>query len=112
MIDALRHEVPGVIAVPPQGGKFSRAAAAEPRVEAGQVWLPRPTTPGGRRILGREWVHDLIEQLAQFPHGAHDDDVDAFSQLLAKWASPLLPPGMTARLLRAGRDYRPPQRMF
>ena len=112
VLDAVRHIVPGVIGVAPAGGKFSRAAAAEPRVKAGQVWLHRPSTPDGRRIPGREWVADFVEQLAQFPHGAHDDDVDAFSQLVAKWASPLMAPGMRVRLLRAGRDYQPHRRIF
>ena len=85
VIDALKHEIPGVIAVTPEGGKYSRAAAAEPIVEAGNVYLPRPTTPNGAPIPGREWVLDFIEQLAAFPHAAHDDDVDAFTQLIARW---------------------------
>jgi hypothetical protein len=36
-------------------------------------------------VPGREWVLDFIEQLAMFPNGAHDDDVDAFTQLVARW---------------------------
>jgi predicted phage terminase large subunit-like protein len=85
VIDALRHEIRGVIAVPPEGGKYSRAAAAEPIVEAGNIYLPRPTTPVGAPIAGRAWVLDFIEQLAAFPYAAHDDDVDAFTQLVARW---------------------------
>lgn len=112
VLDVLRGEVPGVIAVQPHGGKFSRASAAEPRLEAGQVYLPRPTTPDGRGILGREWVDDFIEQLAQFPQGAYDDDVDAFSQLMVQWATPLMSAAMVVGLLRRGQDYRPPRRVF
>ena len=85
VIDTLKHEMSGVIAVTPEGGKYSRAAAAEPIVEAGNVYLPRPTTPNGTPMPGREWVLDFIEQLAAFPNAAHDDDVDAFTQLIARW---------------------------
>jgi predicted phage terminase large subunit-like protein len=88
VLDALRHDVAGLVAVEPEGGKYSRAAACEPRVEAGNVYLPRPTALNGRAIPERAWVHDLIEQLAIFPKGEHDDDVDAFSQLLIQWARP------------------------
>jgi len=40
----------------------------------------RPTV---RRRNGT--VRDFVYQLTIFPHGAHDDDVDAFTQLLARW---------------------------
>jgi predicted phage terminase large subunit-like protein len=85
VIEALSHEIRGVIAVTPEGGKYSRAAAAEPTVEAGNVYLPRPTMPSGAPLAARAWVLDFIEQLAAFPHGDHDDDVDAFTQLVARW---------------------------
>ena len=50
------------------------------------AWSHRaPTPPNGRRIPGPVWVDDFIEQLAAFPMGAHDDDVDAFTQLLLRW---------------------------
>jgi hypothetical protein len=29
---------------------------------------------------GAEWVEDFINELASFPHGRHDDQVDAFGQ--------------------------------
>ena len=92
VIDALQHQVPGLIAVNPEGGKFSRAWACEPRVEAGNVYLPRSTQPNGTPMPERAWVEDFIEQLAIFPKGEHDDDVDAFTQLLVQWASPAGPP--------------------
>jgi predicted phage terminase large subunit-like protein len=94
VLDFLKTSVPGLIGVQPEGGKYSRASACQPRVEAGQVYLPRPRTPSGTLIPGREWVEDFIEQMAQFPHGAHDDDVDAFSQLLVKWR--YCPSGLSA----------------
>ena len=63
VIDTLRHEIPGIIAVRPPGDKVQRATACAPRVEAGNVYLPRPTGPTGRRLPARAWVDDFIEQL-------------------------------------------------
>jgi hypothetical protein len=63
-----------VIAVNPEGGKISRAAAVSPQIEAGNVYLPHPAiTP---------WVEALIEECAGFPHAAHDDQVDSLTQAL------------------------------
>ena len=112
MIDTLRHEIPGIIAVRPQGDKVQRATACAPRVEAGNVYLPRPTGPAGRRLPARAWVDDFIEQLAAFPMGAHDDDVDAFTQLLLRWHPRRMSPEMVRRLLRAGSGPLPPRRRF
>ena len=87
IINVLSREVPGVIGVTPEGGKYARAQAAQPMIEAGNVWLPNPR-PHGRLILGREWVDDFMDQCCAFPTGAHDDDIDAFSQLVARCLQP------------------------
>ncbi len=84
IIDALKHKLSGLIPVQPQGGKLARAQAAQPRVEAGNVYLPNPR-PHGRLIPERAWVEDFTHQLTAFPYAVHDDDVDAFTQLLARW---------------------------
>jgi predicted phage terminase large subunit-like protein len=84
IIDALGHVVSGIVAVQPEGGKLARAQAVQPQVEAGNIYLPNPC-PGGRLVPGREWVEDFVHQLTVFPRGAHDDDVDAFTQLLVRW---------------------------
>jgi predicted phage terminase large subunit-like protein len=84
IIDALRRTIGGIIPVTPEGGKMARAQAAQPRVEAGNVYLPNPA-PSGRRRPDRDWVLDFVQQLIVFPHGAHDDDVDAFTQLVVRW---------------------------
>ncbi len=68
----------------PTGGKVARAHAVQPRVEAGNVYLPNPC-PHGRLIPERAWVEDFVHQLCVFPHGTHDDDVDAFTQLVVQW---------------------------
>ena len=64
----LRRQVPGLLAIPPRGSKASRAHAAAPLVEAGQVRFHRR-------------AESLIEELLAFtPQGGVDDQVDAFCQ--------------------------------
>lgn len=77
VISALAREVAGLIPVRPDGGKEARAAAISPQVESGNVFLPE----------GAPWVADFIDELAAFPRGKHDDQVDAFSQALGHAAS-------------------------
>lgn len=75
VIDVLKKKVPGIIAVDPEGGKEARAAAISPEVEAGNVFVP----------LHAPWVADYLEELAAFPNGAHDDQVDQTSQALLRY---------------------------
>jgi predicted phage terminase large subunit-like protein len=91
IINMLGREVQGIIGVKPEGGKEARAQAAQPLAEAGNIWLPNPR-PHGRLIPARAWVDDFLDQCCAFPTGAHDDDVDAFSQLVAQWLQPQLIP--------------------
>jgi predicted phage terminase large subunit-like protein len=79
VIQMLRHKVTGLIAVEPQGGKISRAHAAAPEVESGNVYLPHPAL--------YPWVSDFIDSCAGFPNMANDDDVDAFTQAMIRMAS-------------------------
>jgi predicted phage terminase large subunit-like protein len=106
VIDSLQGKIHGVVAVKPEGGKESRAAATSPQVEAGNVYIP----------LHAEWRDRYIEEHANFPLGAHDDVVDQQSQLLLKWlwptkAPPLSPEEERARfteeLQRAHRPLTP-----
>ncbi len=87
MIQSLRHEIAGFVEVNPEGGKVSRAAAASPQLESGNWYLPHP-------ILA-PWVEAFIGECAAFPRGAHDDQVDAWSQgakrLLLNRTRPLQP---------------------
>ncbi len=76
VIDTLSREIPGLIAVKPDGGKVARLTAVSPMIEAGNVYLPSPEIA--------PWVQDVIEEAAVFPNGAHDDDVDAMSQALRR----------------------------
>lgn len=80
VIQMLQHEIPGILPVNPEGGKVARAAAVSPLLEAGNVYLPHP--------LYAPWVNDFIEECAAFPNGAHDDQVDAMTQVLLRWNTP------------------------
>jgi predicted phage terminase large subunit-like protein len=72
VISALKHKVTGIIAINPEGGKLARAYAAQPAQEAGNIYLPNPERC--------DWVDDFIEELAAFPEGEHDDQVDMLTQ--------------------------------
>jgi len=74
VVSVLQKTVPGLVLVNPEGGKEARASAISPLFEAGNVILPNPEN--------HPWVHDYIEELATFPKGANDDQVDATSQVL------------------------------
>ena len=77
VIQMLRKKVAGLIAVTPEGGKVSRAYAAAPEVESGNVYLPHPNIAA--------WTNGFINNAAAFPNAAHDDDVDAFTQAIIRW---------------------------
>ncbi len=79
VIQMLSRELPGILPVNPSGGKIARAAAVSPLIEAGNVYLPHPDYA--------PWVRDFIEECAAFPYGAHDDQVDAMTQVLLRWHS-------------------------
>jgi len=64
-----------VVAIRVDRDKITRAHAASPFVEAGNVYLPE----------NEPWVYDFVEECAGFPNGAHDDQVDALTQLV-NWA--------------------------
>lgn len=72
VMNSLRRIVQGIVPEEPHGSKLARATAVSPLQEAGNVWLPSPELA--------PWVGDFIEECAAFPNGAHDDQVDTFSQ--------------------------------
>jgi predicted phage terminase large subunit-like protein len=53
----------------PTGDKVERAGPLASAVEAGNVVL----------VQGGLWISDFVDELASFPMGAHDDQVDAAS---------------------------------
>jgi predicted phage terminase large subunit-like protein len=76
IISELQKEIPGVVAVNPEGGKIARAQATAPLWEAGSIELPDP------QIFGAHWMEDYLHNICAFPKAAHDDDMDATSQAL------------------------------
>lgn len=82
VMQTLGSTVSGLVPITPEGGKEVRAAAAEPLVEAGNIWIPDgeyiPAPPGYEPTRTDDFTHEH----AVFPNGAHDDQVDGLSQYL------------------------------
>ena len=70
VIDYLAQTIPDLVPVIPRGSKIVRASAVTPYCRAGHVHLPE--------------IPELREELAEFPAGAHDDQVDALTQALTQ----------------------------
>ena len=74
IIAELRRDLSGLLPHTPRGSKEARAWSVQGDLESGSVWLPHPDDA--------EWVREFVEECAQFPNGAHDDQVDAFTQAM------------------------------
>jgi predicted phage terminase large subunit-like protein len=72
LVQELRGEVSGIVAVRPEGDKASRMAVASAKFEASQALLPERAT----------WLPDLEAELFVFPGSRHDDQCDSISQAL------------------------------
>lgn len=72
----IRRGVSGLIGVTPVGDKRVRARATSPVIEAGNVHLP----------LRAPWIETYLAEVAAFPNGSYDDQVDMTSQALSKMA--------------------------
>lgn len=101
VISALMKEIPGLIAVTPEGSKESRLVAVSPQIEAGNVFIPDPQIA--------PWVHDYIEELCNFPRGKYDDQVDATTQALNRLSNiknvVVAPSGATRATKQMFRGY-------
>ena len=73
IIQTLRSEFIGVIAVTPKGGKVARVHAVSPAIESGNVFIP----------MDEAWAEEFVDQFTAFPAAAHDDMVDCASQALS-----------------------------
>lgn len=76
IIQTLKRQIAGIIAVNPYGGKVSRLNSVSAYIESGNVYLPSTAS----------WLSDFLDQCSSFPNGKHDDMVDAMSQALARFA--------------------------
>ena len=67
--------IPVVNFTPSRGNdKVTRAHSIAPLFEAGMVWAP-----------DEMWAEELIEEVAAFPNGEHDDLVDSMTQALMRY---------------------------
>lgn len=74
IIQMLRDQIRGVVAVVPDVSKEARVNAVSFVIEAGNVYLPRD----------KKITWEFIDQCASFPNGKHDDMVDSMSMALSK----------------------------
>lgn len=98
ILDHLKREVPGMKPEPVEGSKIARAHSVEPYQTCGNIAIPHATDavlpvvtpaedPKAPPVVTWEpypcpWVPGFIEEAAQFPNGAHDDQVDALTQAI------------------------------
>ena len=81
------------------GDKLTRADSASDALESGNCWLPgigggADETLGPAKKVGAD-VMDFINELKDFPNGAYDDQVDAWSQTMNWLRSKVAPAGRT-----------------
>jgi predicted phage terminase large subunit-like protein len=70
IVQRLKVNLPGVIAINPEGGKTARMFAAAPEWQAGDWHVDRNAA----------WTEPFVDQITMFPTAAHDDMADAMSQ--------------------------------
>lgn len=78
IIAELRKDLSGLIPHTPKGSKEARAWSIQGDLESGSLWLPTPDT------VTTPWVGRFIQECAEFPNGAHDDQVDALTQAIER----------------------------
>lgn len=64
-----------LMAVTPRGDKETRVARASATIEKRCIFLPEEAP----------WLGEFMHELMAFPHGKHDDQVDALSQFILAW---------------------------
>ena len=74
VIETLTSEIPGIIAINPEGGKVARAFAMQPEHEAGNLYLPDPSVDPD--------IETLVGCAASFPSVPNDDEIDAMTQAI------------------------------
>lgn len=74
-----------IVAIKPEGEKTMRLHAQSATIENGFVYLPQQA----------HWLADYLHELAVFPNGRHDDQVDSTAQAIA-WTK-LRPAGWAIR---------------
>ena len=72
LIQDLRAGHIHTIPIIPEGDKIVRMSNCSAKIEAGTVFIP----------IQAPWLDDFRNEPLAFPHGSHDDQVDALSQLI------------------------------
>lgn len=72
IVSYLKSRLQRMIAINPEGGKASRAAAVSPLFESGHIHLP----------ASADWLGGYLKEMLAFPASKHDDQVDATTQVL------------------------------
>jgi predicted phage terminase large subunit-like protein len=85
VISTLERKISGLIAVTPKGGKVARANAVTYLHRAGNVFYPDPTLPGFEWVGLPSKKGGHVANMTGFPLAAHDDTVDAETQMLAEF---------------------------
>ena len=60
-----------IVLIDPKGDKWARAQSVQPTFSSEMVYIPYPL---------RQWGADLVDEMAIFPKGKHDDLTDAMTQ--------------------------------
>lgn len=101
VIKRLKHEIAGLIPKIPEGSKQERASAQTHHARSGNVYLP-PTNLYG-------WVRPFIRELAGFPKGTYNDQVDNYTQAMEEFEDrgTFTPPTTGRRRVDMGRALHP-----
>ena len=77
LMDELRHRgIPALSYSPNKGNdKVTRMHMAAPMFEAGRVWAP----------ANRKFAEEVIEEVASFPYGDHDDFCDSMTMAILRF---------------------------
>lgn len=80
LIQELRHDgFARIVTVKPHHDKTMQMAMQTPAIEAGRACLPRDAS----------WLNDYLHELAMFPKGKFNDQVDSTAQALAHIGAPI-----------------------
>lgn len=79
MIASLGRKIPGIVPLPAETDKITRARPASVSAEAGDLYLPHP--------LLYTWVDPFIDEHKKFPKGKQNDRVDTTAHMVNKFDS-------------------------
>lgn len=72
VIETLKKEIAGILAIEPEGGKVARAYAVQPTHESGNIFIPDASVDPEIEVY--------LGEVSSFPHAPNDDETDATTQ--------------------------------